>query len=248
MYFVRHGKYGVRFAETEADLEVSQVLRHRAFHACSGGDSDKFDQSCLHLLVEDIDASKLVCCFRVLQLGTGAEIDTTYSAQFYQLDALKDYSGPMIEVGRFCIDPDVTDADVLRLAWAALTKLVEDKGIEMMFGCSSFPGISEKQYIDAFSLLKEKHLAPPRWSPRAKAPNIFPFAHRLKLRKPDLKAAAKAMPPLLKTYLMMGGWVSDHAVVDPHMNTLHVFTGIEVKSIPSGRARMLKRLSAAASC
>ena len=30
----------------------------------------------------------------------------------------------------------------------------------------------------------------------------------------------------------MGGWVSDHAVVDRQMNTLHVFTGLEIAAIP----------------
>ena len=41
------------------------------------------------------------------------------------------------------------------------------------------------------------------------------------------------MPPLLRTYLLMGGWVSDHAVVDRHMDTLHVFTGLEIRN-PAG--------------
>jgi hypothetical protein len=48
------------------------------------------------------------------------------------------------------------------------------------------------------------------------------------------------MPPLLRTYLMMGGWVSDHAVIDKKMNTLHVFTGLEVSIIPEGRKQLLR--------
>jgi hypothetical protein len=47
----------------------------------------------------------------------------------------------------------------------------------------------------------------------------------------------------LKTYLMMGGWVSDHAVVDAQMNTLHVFTGVEIGSIPPARQRLLRALT-----
>ena len=31
----------------------------------------------------------------------------------------------------------------------------------------------------------------------------------------DPRAALAAMPPLLRSYLGMGGWVSDHAVIDP---------------------------------
>jgi len=38
----------------------------------------------------------------------------------------------------------------------------------------------------------------------------------------------------------MGGWVSDHAVIDPRMNTIHVFTGVEVRKIPEARKRLLR--------
>jgi putative hemolysin len=72
---------------------------------------------------------------------------------------------------------------------------------------------------------------------------VFRFAERLKRHKPDLKAAMRHMPPLLRTYLMMGGWVSDHAVIDRQMGTLHVFTGVEIRAIPAARARMLRALA-----
>ena len=48
------------------------------------------------------------------------------------------------------------------------------------------------------------------------------------------------LPPLLKTYLMMGGWVIDHVVVDHYMGTLHVFTGVEIGKIPAARNGALK--------
>ena len=62
----------------------------------------------------------------------------------------------------------------------------------------------------------------------------------LRLFRPDAKRAMLAMPPLLRTYLLMGGWVSDHAVVDRDLNTLHVFTGLEIRAIPPARARLLR--------
>ena len=48
------------------------------------------------------------------------------------------------------------------------------------------------------------------------------------------------MPPLLRSYLAMGGWVSDHAVVDPVLRTMHVFTGVEIGTIPPARQRLLR--------
>jgi hypothetical protein len=41
----------------------------------------------------------------------------------------------------------------------------------------------------------------------------------------------------------MGGWVSDHAVVDADLDTLHVFTGLEIRAVPPGRARLLRALA-----
>lgn len=90
----------------------------------------------------------------------------------------------------------------------------------------------------------ERHLAPKRWLPRVKAPQVFRFARALRLRKPDPRRAMAAMPPLLRSYLAMGGWVSDHAVVDRQLDTLHVFTGLEIRAIPPERAKLLRAVGA----
>ncbi len=101
-------------------------------------------------------------------------------------------------------------------------------------------GAETEAHLDALTMLAARHLAPKRWLPRVKAPNVFRFAQRLRRRTPDAKRAMLGMPPLLRTYLMMGGWVSDHAVVDRDLNTLHVFTGLEIRAIPPARARLLR--------
>lgn len=242
MLSLKKGRYSSRFAGSDADLLAAQRLRTLCFRGTTEGvplDADDFDRICDHVLVEDDRTGALVCCFRILPLTTGDEIDRSYSAQYYELSALRDFDGPMVEMGRFCIHPDRHDADILRVAWAAMTSYVDDNGVEMLFGCSSFHGTDSDRYLDAFAMLKERHLAPKRWLPRVKAPNVFRFAQKLR-RKPDAKRAMLGMPPLLRTYLLMGGWVSDHAVVDQHMNTLHVFTGLEIRAIPAARKRLLR--------
>jgi putative hemolysin len=122
-----------------------------------------------------------------------------------------------------------------------MTRYVDEHEVGMLFGCSSFQGVDADAYMDAFALLKERHLAPTRWLPRVKAPKVFRFAKSLGLRTPDLKLGMRRMPPLLRTYLAMGGWVSDHAVIDNDLNTLHVFTGVEIARVPDARARLLRR-------
>ena len=240
---LRRGRYQARFAETESDVQAAQALRHRCFGRPGDGgglDRDAFDALCHHVLVEEIRTGQLVCCFRLLPLAGGAEIGDSYSAQYYELSALEAFDGPMVEMGRFCIAPDQRDADILRVAWGAMTRFVDRHGVEMLFGCSSFAGTEAAEYLDTFDMLAERHLAPSRWIPRVKAPKVFSFAG---LRGGDGKAGLKRMPPLLRTYLAMGGWVSDHAVVDEHMNTLHVFTGLEIRAIPAARARALRAVA-----
>ncbi|MGF1501726.1 MAG: GNAT family N-acetyltransferase [Paracoccaceae bacterium] len=251
MAVFRKGSFKARLAEGREDVRACQRLRHLTFVADRGLvrsgpgaadaiDLDAFDAVCEHIMVEDAKTGTLVCCFRMLPLGSGAEIGRSYSAQFYELSNLALYPGRMVEMGRFCVHPEWRDPNILRTAWAAMTRYVDETGVELLFGCSSFHGVDAERYMDAFALLAERHLAPNRWLPRVKAPTVFRFAAKLRFRKPDLKLALGRMPPLLRTYLTMGGWVSDHAVIDPDLDTLHVFTGVEIGKIPPSRARLLR--------
>ena len=250
MGLISTARYHARYASSDADIELAQRLRYRAFIAGtaaepreSGIEADRFDSLCRHVLIDAVADGRTVAAFRLLPLAHGGEIGESYSAQYYELSGLKDYSGRMVEMGRFCIEPGLNDPEILRVAWAAMTRFVDETGTDMLFGCSSFQGCEAEAYYDAFAMLRDRHLAPKRWLPKVKAPNVFRFARRLR-RRPDAKQAMRTMPPLLRGYLSMGGWVSDHAVIDRDFGTLHVFTALEVKAIPPARARALRGLLA----
>ena len=243
---LRKGRYQARIAHTEAEVRAAQRLRFRAFRdeSADGRDQDGFDGICTHVLVEETGSGRLACCFRLLMLDGGAEIGRSYAAQYYELSALAHFQGLMVEMGRFCIAPEFSaDPDVLRVAWGALTRWVDAAGVTMLFGCSSFAGTETQAYHDAFAMLSERHLAPGRWLPQVKAAEVFRFAAGFGARH-DMARALRTMPPLLRTYLLMGGWVSDHAVIDRDLNTLHVFTGLEIAAIPPARARLLRGVAA----
>ncbi len=238
-------RYRARFARGAEDVRAAQGLRYEAFVSGKrpgGREADALDDICKHVLIEDCATGDLVATFRVLPLRDGREIGRSYSARYYDLDGLTGYDQPMVEMGRFCVRPGLKDPDILRVAWGALTKFVDQEGVGMLFGCSSFAGTDSAAYADAFAMLRDKHLAPRRWLPRVKAPDVFRFARRLR-RAPDRVKAFKTMPPLLRSYLTMGGWVSDHAVVDRDLNTLYVFTGLEIGSIPPARVRALRAVA-----
>ena len=238
------GGFRARLADTPQDLRNAQQLRHDLFVGTGDQgealDSDHFDALCQHVLIEDVQTKALQSCFRILHLGSGASINTSYSAQFYDLSRLMHYSRPILEVGRFCSAPYATDPNILRLGLAVLTRYVDTHSIGMMFGCSSFPGNDTGPFADALALLKTRHLAPDVWAPAVKSVETDPFAERLADHRPILKTATATMPSLLRTYLSMGGWVSNHAVIDRNLDTFHVFTGVEIDKIPPRRAELLR--------
>lgn len=241
------GRFRVREAAGAQDVAAAQDLRRIAFRGAGGPgarDADAFDAGCRHVLVEEIATGALVACYRLLPLASGAAIGRSYAAQFYDLGRLQAFPGRILEMGRFCLHPDRHDPDILRAAWAMTTRIVDAEGVALLMGCSSFRGTDAAPYEDAFAALGAGHLAPGHWRPEPKAPDVYPFARALAARRPDPRRAQVGMPPLLRSYLMLGGWVSDHAVVDTDLDTLHVFTALEVAAIPPARARSLRAVAA----
>lgn len=241
MLHLRKGRYLSRAAASSEDFSAALALRQRCFPAQAQTEGDSYDALCTQILVEDTETATLVCCFRVLHLDTAANLPNSYSAQFYDLSALAQFQGPMLEIGRFCVDPAHRDPDILRMAWGALAQWVDAAGVRLLFGCSSFTGDDPRLHLNAFRLLHAEYAAPTQWMPKRKAPEVFDFAAEL-----EDSAEAKRpseLPPMLRTYLLMGGWVSDHAVIDRQLRTMHVFTGVEIAAIPPTRARLLRALA-----
>lgn len=243
------GRYTARLADGPGDITRALALRSQIFRKTPVGDQsgdqdgDLYDTACEHVLISDIASGQLVCCYRLMMLADGAALDASYSAQFYDLARLQAYGGPMLELGRFCVHPLWRDGDILRLAWAALARMVDETGARLLFGCASFDGARVDDHTAALALLRAAHLAPDIWRPQPRARQTYHFASALAAHPADLRAGLAGMPSLLRTYLGMGGWVSDHAVIDRDLDTLHVFTAVEIADIPAARARALRAIA-----
>lgn len=230
------GKLRVGLARGADDLAACQRLRHRCFFGADGLDADNYDPHCEHLMVQVADGA-LIATARLQVLPSGRDIGQSYAAGFHDLGGLSEMPGPMLDIGRFCIAPQTRDADVLRAAWGALTDLVDARGIRYLFGCCSFQGIDPVPYGRAFGVLHRQYLGPQ---------DLRPLPHPGQKVIPLGAAAgdgAAAMPPLLRSYLAMGGWVGDHAIIDDEMKTMHVFTCVDVLAVPPARAKALRALA-----
>jgi L-ornithine Nalpha-acyltransferase len=245
MLALMKGRYTARLGAGPEDFARSATLRYQCFVAArglgddeGGQDHDAFDADCLQMLVEEAGSGTLACTYRLMVFGSGAGLMRSYAAQFYDLQGLSRHPAPVMELGRFCVAPDRrTDADLLRVAWGAITRLVDVHGVQMLFGCASFAGADPAAHHDALCALR-RHIGPADERPARKGQSVAlpdgPY---------DVQRALMQTPALLRTYLAMGGWVSDHAVQDHALNTLHVFTALPIAAIPAARARALRAVA-----
>lgn len=228
------GRYVARLAQNESEVSACLAFRHACFFGTQGRDEDPFDAAWAHMMVRDGADGPLVCTFRI-RVSEAADILTGYAGQFYDLARLSRIAGPCIEIGRFCTDPARPDPHILRVAWGAVTQLVDAHAATMLFGCASFRGTDPQRYAGQFQTLFDRHLGPGHLLPGRRSTDHVVLE--------TLSGAPRhPMPPLLRTYLAMGGWVSDHAVIDREMNTMHVLTVVEIAKIPPARVKALRAL------
>lgn len=227
-------KFRVRLARGAQDLRVLQALRHLAFHGRHGIDADRHDLYGDHLIVET-SAGSARATLRIRRFDEGAALDEAYAARFYDLGAYAAQPGAKAEIGRLCLHPDAREAEVLRLVWAGLARVVTGAGTRHLFGCSSLAGAEPGRHGPALAHLAATALGPAalRPSPRGPAAAL------------DCGVAADpaALTPLLRFYLGLGGWVSDHAIPDPQLDTTLVFTALDLSALSPARTRLLSRLA-----
>ncbi|PWL34616.1 GNAT family N-acyltransferase [Marivita sp. XM-24bin2] len=200
-------------------------------------DTDRFDDTCLHGCVLSGTGAVQVA-FRARLLHDPRAMSDSYTGQNYDLSPLRAVQGPFLELGRFCQADGRTDTTALRLAWAAIGVLVDQEDVRMMIGCSSFPKADPATHHAPLAVLRARHLGPSALRPGRRS------KHAIDL--PKGPAPHATLPPLLRSYLGMGGWVGDHAVLDRDLDRLHVFTGLSIEAIPEPRKARLRAVAQAA--
>ncbi len=228
-----------RIVSGSSDISALLRLRGRVFRG-GGDDADRFDSRCQHLLVEERSTGALAATCRLLRIDRPDGLKTSYAAQFYDLSGLATIPLPALELGRFCLAEDQRSPDILRVAWAALADHIDRIGVGTLFGCTSFQGTDPTKFRHALDLLGAKYLGPANWPVGRATRETVALARGAGAGHPDPVLGLGQMPPLLRSYLTMGGWVSDHAVIDRDLSTVHVFTCVEIAKVSAARARFLK--------
>lgn len=234
---LRAGNLEVRLARGTDEILASQKLRYRVFYeemrarpspemARERRDSDGFDPHCDHLLVTDLSAGDdpadyVVGTYRLIRRCAAARHGGFYTAGEFDISRIESLTGEILELGRSCVARAHRNRPTMQLMWLGISAYVTHYNIGMMFGCASLAGTDVAAAAVPLSYLHHYHLAPESFRPRA-LPGRFIDMNLMAKDDIDPRRAITGLPPLIKGYLRLGGFVGDGAVVDEEFNTIDV--------------------------
>jgi putative hemolysin len=233
---VQAGNLIARLARSPAEIDAAQALRYRVFfeemdavpfeeNIVRKRDFDRFDEFCDHLLVINRDRTDVqegvVGTYRLLRRSVARHHGGFYSADEYDIAPILTLDGEIMELGRSCVDPESRTRHTMQLLWQAIAAYVNKFEIQMMFGCASLPGSDPSAQRLALAYLHHFHAAPKSFRPRALTERYVDM-NCLPKNQIDTRKALAALPPLIKGYLRLGGFIGDGAVIDPQFNTTDV--------------------------
>ncbi len=229
--------YEVRLARDARDRRAAQRLRYAVFveelgARCDGADhanrleSDVLDPWFDHLLLIDRDADPdrlehVVGVYRLLPQERATALGRFYSDAEYDLTPLRATGRKLVELGRSCVHPAHRRGAAMLHLWNGLAEYVLARDIEILFGVASFPGTDPARHALALSWLHAQHLAPPGLRVTARAGHARTM-DRCDPATLDRARALAAIPPLIRAYLRLGGFVGEGAYIDLDFNTTDV--------------------------
>ena len=252
---IRSGPLQVRLAKTAADIDAVQALRYRIFYESLGArplpemlrrrrDFDRFDNDCDHLLVLDHGngrgSNPVVGTYRLLRRAAAHRLGGFYSADEYDIAPLVAHEGEILELGRSCVDAAYRQRPAMQLLWNGIAAYVFHYDITLLFGCASLPGTDPDMLATPLSYLHYYHLAPSALRPRALSERYVDM-RRLSFGAIDPGPALSALPPLIKGYLRLGGFIGDGAVIDEQFNTTDVCILVKTDLVTAKYSRHYER-------
>ena len=254
---LRSGNLGVRLAVSAAELDAVQALRYRVFYqemgACADAqtlatarDRDMFDEVADHLLVVDHDLGEgpnaVVGTYRLIRESAAAKLGRFYSSGEYDISALERFAGRKLELGRSCTDAGYRSRSVMQLLWRGIAAYVFHYGIDLMFGCASLNGTNPDALAAELTYLATQHLAPAAIRPRALA-HEYVEMRRCDPAGLDARRVLLRLPPLVKGYLRLGGFVGEGAVIDRQFNTTDIAIVVQTDLVTEKYYRHYERES-----
>ena len=129
--------YRTRLATTAEDIQAAQRLRFEVFNVelqeglseswRTQRDSDRFDATCDHLIIEHIATGKVVGTYRLQTGAKAAAANGYYSEQEFDFTPFEPFRAEMVELGRACVHQDHRRGNVLDLLWRGIAAYTRER-------------------------------------------------------------------------------------------------------------------------
>lgn len=229
---LKAGTLEVRLARSEEEIRAAQLLRYEVFYEECGAQPDEatvrlkrdvspIDDFCDVLLVIDHAHNKIVGTYRFMLREAALEHGGHYTALEFDISKLLTYPGQIMELSRSCVHKNYRTRPTMQLLWRGIGAYTRLNHVVLFFGCGSFLGTDASKYRQAFAYLYHFHLAPPEL--RASAlPSHYQEMNLIPKDKINIREAKHQLPPLIKAYLRVGGFVGEGAFIDHDFNSIDV--------------------------
>ena len=228
-------KYHTRLATAEADIQAAQRLRFEVFNVeLQEGlreswrtqlDSDRFDATCDHLVIEHIATGKIVGTYRLQTGEMAAAANGYYSEQEFDFTPFEPFRSEMVELGRACVHQDHRKGNVLDLLWRGIASYTRERKARYLLGCSSLTSQDPALGHAMYARLAPEYLAPEPYRtsplPAYALPDVEPLA------------VCPRPPRLLRTYLSVGSKICGKPALDREFGTIDFLTLIDLALMPA---------------
>ncbi|GBD47669.1 GNAT family N-acetyltransferase [Methylopila sp. Yamaguchi] len=166
---------------------------------------------------------RVVGAYRLLRQEAADRAFGFYTSGEFAIDDLvaRHRGLSFLELGRSCVEKAYRDKRTVELLWQGIWAYVQAHDVDVMIGCASLEGCDPERLALPLSYLHHFHAAPAEWSAAA-LPERRTGMNLMPREAIDLRAALKALPPLIKGYLRLGAFIGDGAVIDRQFGTTDV--------------------------
>lgn len=232
------GRYLLRFARTEAELDQILRLRYEIFNLELGEgldgahadrrDEDVFDRRFHHLLIEERTSGTIVGTYR-MQTGEMAERGGYYCSGLFALESLPaGLRARAVEIGRACVARPHRNGRVLHLLWRGLAQYLVWNRKSALFGCCSLTSQDP-------SLGRALHRRLERLGARHRSLEVQPRpparCEVAPAENPGGRHSTPRIPPLFQAYLTLGAKILGPPALDREFKTIDWLVLLDVEEL-----------------
>ncbi len=228
-------KYVAKMVENSSELDAVLRLRFEVFKkelstektSARGRDFDKYDLSCGHIIVTEIESRKVIGTYRLNTIEGAKNAEGFYAYNEFSIEDFPDnVLSESVELGRACIAKDHRNSRVLFLLWRVLARFLEENKKRYLFGCCSVFTQDGELAANILHQFKTKgHLH--------ETISIKPREEKICIPRgfvPDNSEEIE-LPSLVNIYLRIGAKVCGEPAIDRDFKTIDYFVIFDLLEI-----------------